>query len=108
MRIFSSDDFVRSWRHGEIDWHRHDVVPSPIAIVCPNCRQGVVLACRKGDKKKSLAFIAGDFSLLFPDDMALDDMEQMFNEIVRPSFFQWLENKRKAESEAEKNGESET
>jgi len=94
MRIYNSETFVRSWRKGEIDWNRYDAVPSPIAITCPECGKGLVLASQKGDKKTQ-SFIVGDMALLFPDDSSIEDMEKMFTDIIRPAFYHWLENQRK-------------
>jgi hypothetical protein len=93
MKILTPERYVQRSIKGEID-QTPEAVNSPTFIKCPHCEQGIVLA-RTTDQPKKFAIIFGSFVLLINEDEKPDMMAKMFDEIVRPGIFQWIEHRRK-------------
>ena len=90
MRVFSDEDFVIAWNKGKISWFSDEAIRLPVAIKCPHCKRGIVLSQLKEDQSKTISFIMDGLSLFIPTDTKPEQLEKMWNDVVRPAFFQWL------------------
>jgi len=90
MRILTSNGFVEAWNKGKIAWFSDEAIHLPVATTCPHCKQGIVLTQFKEDKKNTICFIMDKLSLFLPTDMKPEQLEKAWNDILRPTFFQWL------------------
>jgi hypothetical protein len=95
MKVLTSEDYVQKSLKREISGD-YEAFPSPTFIKCPHCSSGIVLA-KTIDEKKKFSIILDDFVLLIPEDETPEKLERIFNDIVRPGFFQFIAEQKKKE-----------
>ena len=93
MYVMTPDQFVNAWRKGDLRWNNTEAIELPIVISCPHCNGHIVLAETK-QKEQPFAIIFGSFVLLIPKDTSAEMLEKMWNDIIRPGFFQFVEKQR--------------
>lgn len=79
MRIFDPTQFAESWLEGKIAWQSYLVQNTPVVFNCPHCKQPIIEAQLKEEKREQACLVFGNCVFVVPNDIPTDLLESILD-----------------------------